>query len=126
MTRLLFKICLLGFFLCFPLAIQAQPPFSGQSSAGPIVSPYLGLANNGNGNADVSNYFTIVLPQIRAQQEFQRQQRQISQLQTQQRATPLAGTRGGSPIQTPQIRSTGHQSFFNAYSHYYTQPVRRQ
>jgi hypothetical protein len=123
------SVFLLGLvLLIFASTAKAQPPFTGQTAGGPIISPYLGLTNGGfAGGGDVSNYFTLVLPQIRAQQEFQRQQGQISQLQNQQKLAPFAGNRAGSPIQSPQIRSTGHPTFFNNYSHYYTlQPGRRQ
>jgi len=128
MIRLAFKSSLIGIvLLILATTVEAQPPFTGQSAPGPILSPYLGLTGGGLGNSDVSNYFTLVLPQIRAQQELQRQQGQISQIQNQQKLAPYAGTRAGSPIQSPQIRSTGHTTFFNNYSHFYTlQPGRRQ
>ncbi len=128
MIKLLVKCSFVGMILLILVtSAEAQPPFTGQSAPSPILSPYLGLTGGGLGNADVSNYFTLVLPQIRAQQELQRQQGQISQLQNQQKLAPYAGTRAGSPIQSPQIRSTGHTTFFNNYSHFYTlQPGRRQ
>jgi hypothetical protein len=129
MFKLLLKRCLLLLLLLIITGqAEAQPPFTGQLAPQPVISPYLGLSGGGLGNFDNSNYFTIVLPQIRAQQELQRQQGQISQLQrTQQRQTPFAGNRAGSPIQSPQIRNTGHTTFFNNYSHYYNlTPGRRQ
>ena len=122
---LLYAVGLL-FAMQFSLPVFAQP-FAGQSVGGPIVSPYLNL-NNVNTNG-VSDYFTLVLPQLQQQQQqqaLQRQQYQIGQLQRAQAQT-LAGTRGGNPIQAPQIRSTGHTTSFNNYSHYYSlSPGRRQ
>lgn len=115
----------------FALALLLAPvafaqPFAGQTAGGPVISPYLGLVNNDFNSGGVSNYFTLVLPQIQAQQALQRQQAQIGQLQRQDRANALAGNRGIRPIQSPQIRSTGHPTSFNNYSHYYAlQPGRR-
>lgn len=115
------KTCLLGLtVISLAVTAWAQPPFTGQSTSRPTLSPYLGFGGNTGFNTDLSNYFTIVLPQIRAQQELQRQQGQISQLQRQQSITPYAGSRSPGPIQSPTIRSTGHTTFFNNYSHYYT------
>jgi hypothetical protein len=128
MKLLLFTLCFIGLESVISPALFAQP-FAGQSAGGPVVSPYLNLTtNNSNG---VSNYFTLVLPQIQQQQQqqtIQRQQSQIGQLQRQERAAAsFAGNRGSNPIQTPQIRSTGHVTTFNNYSHYYFYtPVRRQ
>ena len=121
----LLSISLAGALLLLATPAIAQPPFSGQTAGGPIVSPYLGLVSDQNFGG-VSNYFTLVLPQIQAQQALQRQQTQIGQLQRQTRATALAGNRGGSPIQSPQIRSTGHQTTFNNYSHFLPPPQGRR
>lgn len=126
MKKILLYVVGLLFALQFTLPAFAQP-FAGQTAGGPIVSPYLNLTNN-NSNG-VSDYFTLVLPQLQQQQQqqaLQRQQFQIGQLQRAQAQT-LAGTRGGNPIQAPQIRSTGHPTTFNNYSHYYSiLPGRRQ
>jgi hypothetical protein len=123
----LLKSCLLGLtLLLLTTPAVAQPPFTGQTAGGPVISPYLGLVGN-DFNSGVSNYFTLVLPQIQAQQALQRQQGQIGQLQRQERANVLAGNRASNPIQSPQIRSTGHPTSFNNFSHYYAiQPGRRQ
>jgi hypothetical protein len=119
MNHLVLKSCFLGSaLLLFSGTAFAQPPFTGQTAGGPIISPYLGLVNNNNINNGVSSYFTLVLPQIQAQQALQRQQTQIGQLQRQTRATALAGTRGGTPIASPQIRATGHTTSFNNFSHF--------
>lgn len=122
------KVSYFGFsFLLLATMAVAQPPFTGQTAGGPVVSPYLGLVSGDVSGRGVSNYFTLVLPQIQAQQALQRQQGQIGQLQRQERATSLAANRGSTPIQSPQIRSTGHPTAFNNFSHYYSiQPGRRQ
>ncbi len=128
MNNYCFKSCLFALaLLLFATSAFAQPPFTGQTTARPVVSPYLNLVNIAPGNNGVSNYFTQVLPQIQQQQDLQRQQSQIGLLQQQNRATELAGSRAKNPIQAPQIRSTGHPTSFNNYSHYYTfQSSRRQ
>lgn len=100
----------------------AQPPFTGQYTPGPVISPYLGLVNDGS----VSNYFTLFLPQIQAQQALRQQQGQIGQLQRQERANAQAGNRATNPIQSPQIRSTGHPTSFNNFSHFYQVPQGRR
>ena len=119
MNKFLLNAVGLLFALQLTSPLFAQP-FAGQSAGSPLISPYLNLnSNNTNG---VSNYFTLVLPQIQQQQQqqaLQRQQSQISQLQRQERPTALAGNRAGNPIQTQLIRSTGHPTTFNNYSHYY-------
>jgi len=126
MIKLLTISCFIGLaFLLLATPAVAQPPFTGQTAGGPVVSPYLGLVGN-DFNSGVSNYFTLVLPQIQAQQALQRQQNQIGQLQRQERATTLAGNRATNPIQSPQIRSTGHPTSFNNYSHFYTIPPGRR
>lgn len=120
MTKFLINACVALFAFQFASPLLAQP-FAGQSVPGPVVSPYLNLNNVSNNG--ISDYFTLVLPQLQQQQQqqaLQRQQNQIGQLQQQQRASTLAGNRGGNPIQSPQIRSTGHPTSFNNFSHYYS------
>jgi hypothetical protein len=98
----------------------AQLPFSNSIPLRPAVSPYLNLVT-GNPNVNVSNYLTIVRPQIEAREQLIRQQAQINQVQRQvQRGQP-----GGVPVRGSQeIRGTGHETAFMNYLHYY--PARRQ
>jgi hypothetical protein len=101
-----------------PAAAKAQLPFSDPSGIRPSVSPYLNLLRNTGGG--VSNYHTLVRPQIQARETLVRQQAQINQIQRQaQRGLP-----GGVPVRGSQeIRGTGHETAYMNYLHYY--PVRR-
>jgi hypothetical protein len=98
---------------------QGQLPFSNLPANRPTVSPYLQLLNQQT--PGVSNYFTLVKPQIEARRELVQQQYQIDRLQHQvNRARPA-----GLPVQgSKEIRGTGHETVYLNYLHYY--PVRRQ
>lgn len=96
---------------------QAQQPFSNVQQQ-PTVSPYLNLLNRqGQG---LPNYQTLVRPQIRTDQEFARQQGQLSQIQRRQAGLAAGGAFGPRGIST-QIRGTGHITRFMDYSHYFPQ-----
>jgi hypothetical protein len=106
------------FALITPPAALAQLPFSDISAIRPTVSPYLNLLRNTSGG--ISNYHTLVRPQIQARETMLRQQAQINQVQRQaQRGQP-----GGVPVRGSQeIRGTGHETAYLNYLHYY--PARR-
>jgi hypothetical protein len=106
------------FAVISPRAALAQLPFSDVSTIRPAVSPYLNLLRNTGGG--VSNYHTLVRPQIQARETVLRQQAQINQIQRQaQRGQP-----GGVPVRGSQeIRGTGHETAYMNYLHYY--PARR-
>lgn len=118
-TRTFVGIFVLGMsWVVAPSSIQAQTPFSDMPTLRPSVSPYLNLLRNSGGG--VSNYHTLVRPQIQARESLLRQQAQINQVQRQvQRGQP-----GGVPVRGSQeIRGTGHETAFMNYLHYY--PARR-
>jgi hypothetical protein len=98
---------------------KAQLPFSNSVPLRPAVSPYLNLLNTNS--SGTSNYFTQVLPQVRAREELIRQQSQINQIQRQVQR----GQAGGVPIRGSQeIRGTGHETFFLNHSHFFPAPRR--
>lgn len=106
----------LGLLLTGASETQAQLPFSNLPPPRPTVSPYLNLL--GQQSPGVSNYFTLVRPQIDQRNEQLRQQREIQQLQRQS----LTQRTGGVPVSgSREIRGTGHESVFMNYSHYYPQ-----
>jgi hypothetical protein len=97
----------------------AQPPFSNLPPSRPVVSPYLQLLNQQT--PGVSNYFTLVKPQIEARRELVQQQYQIDRLAHQVNRQRPAGL----PVQgSKEIRGTGHETVYMNYLHYY--PIRRQ
>ena len=108
----IFVVCAIGAMA--PSAASAQLPFSDMPSIRPSVSPYLNLLRNSGGG--VSNYYTLVRPQIQAREALMRQQAQINQVQRQvQRGQP-----GGVPVRGSQeIRGTGHETAYMNYLHYY-------
>jgi len=75
----------------------------------PSVSPYLNLLNN-NGS-DVTNYQSLVRPMVNQNRINAQQSAQINRLQ----AKPPTSSNAGSEA----LRSTGHQSTYHYYSHYY-------
>jgi hypothetical protein len=95
-----------------------QLPFSNAIPNRPAVSPYLNLLNQSN--PGVSNYLTLVRPQLEQREQLIRQQAQIRQIQRQvERGQP-----GGVPVRGSQeIRGTGHETAYRNYLHYY--PARR-
>jgi hypothetical protein len=112
-------LCIVGQAMA-PAAAEAQLPFSDINTGvlRPSVSPYLNLTNSNNRN--ISNYFTLVRPQIQAREALMRQQAQISQVQRQAQR----GQAGGVPVRGSQeIRGTGHETAYMNYLHYY--PARR-
>jgi hypothetical protein len=112
-------LCFLGAMA--PDAVQSQTPFSDINTGvlRPSVSPYLNLTNQRN--SGISNYFTLVRPQIQAREALVRQQAQISQVQRQvQRGQP-----GGVPVRgSPEIRGTGHETAFFNHLHFFPPPRR--
>ena len=95
-------------------------PFSNITRR-PSVSPYMGLAFQGNNpttGGTLGAMQGLVRPQqqqFAQQQQAARQSRQLSQLQGQMRNSQRAA--GGTTIQT--IRATGHASTFMEMSHFY-------
>ena len=95
-------------------------PFSNITRR-PSISPYMGLAFQGN-NPDTGGTLGamqgLVRPQqqqFAQQQQVARQSRQLNQMQGQMRN--LQRPAGGTTIQT--IRATGHASTFMEMSHFY-------
>jgi hypothetical protein len=95
-------------------------PFSNITRR-PAMSPYMGLAFQGN-NPDTGGTLGamqgLVRPQqqqFAQQQQAARQSRQLSQLQGQMRR--IQRPAGGTTIQT--IRATGHASTYMDLSHFY-------
>jgi hypothetical protein len=92
----------------------AQLPFSNAIPLRPAVSPYLNLLNTNS--SGTSNYFTQVLPQVRAREELVRQQVQLNQIQRQVQR----GQSAGLPVRGSQeIRGTGHETVFLNTLHYF-------
>jgi hypothetical protein len=93
---------------------QGQLPFSNLPPSRPVVSPYLQLLNQQT--PGISNYFTLVKPQIEARRELTRQQLELDRLQHQvNRARPA-----GLPVQgSKEIRGTGHETVFMNTLHFY-------
>ena len=87
----------------------------------PSLSPYMGLAFQGNNpttGGTLGAMQGLVRPQqqqFAQQQQAARQSRQLSQMQGQMRQMQRPG--GGASIQT--IRATGHASTFMEMSHFY-------
>ncbi|MDX1965158.1 MAG: hypothetical protein SFX18_18585 [Pirellulales bacterium] len=95
---------------------SAQKPFSNVTPQRPQLSPYLNLLNQNV--PGVSNYFTLVRPQLDQQANLRRQEDQIRQLQRAQQVnnrSPLSA-RGSN-----DIRATGHDTQFMYFSHYFNQ-----
>ena len=95
-------------------------PFSNITRR-PSISPYMGLAFQGNNpetGGTLGAMQGLVRPQqqqFAQQQQVARQSRQLSQLQGQVRK--IQRPTGGTEIQT--IRATGHASTFMEMSHFY-------
>ena len=95
-------------------------PFSNITRR-PSISPYMGLAFQGNNpetGGTLGAMQGLVRPQqqqFAQQQQAARQSRQLSQLQGQVRK--IQRPAGGTTIQT--IRATGHASTFMEMSHFY-------
>lgn len=109
---------------------SAQGPANGQAGGAtpfsnitrrPSMSPYMGLAFQGNNpttGGTLGAMQGLVRPQqqqFAQQQQAARQARQLSQLQGQVRK--IQRPAGGATIQT--IRATGHASTFLDMSHFY-------
>jgi len=105
-----------------PAITRPQPPRIQTPSAGliqrqaaqglnsrPTVSPYLNLVNNNDPN--LTNYQSLVRPQVNQQRVNSQQASQINRLE----AKPPSSGNAGSE----SLRSTGHQATWNNYSHYY-------
>ena len=95
-------------------------PFSNITRR-PSISPYMGLAFQGNNpttGGTLGAMQGLVRPQqqqFAQQQQQARQSRQLSQMQGQMRQMQRPG--GGASIQT--IRATGHASTYMDLSHFY-------
>ena len=95
-------------------------PFSNITRR-PSISPYMGLAFQGNNpttGGTLGAMQGLVRPQqqqFAQQQQSARQSRQLSQLQGQVRK--IQRPAGGTTVQT--IRATGHASTFMEMSHFY-------
>jgi hypothetical protein len=87
----------------------AQAPRRQMPASRPTVSPYLNLLNNNNPN--VTNYQSLVRPQVNQARVNSNQAAQINRLQAK---PPKSGNAGNE-----SLRSTGHQATWNNYSHYY-------
>jgi hypothetical protein len=110
---------------------SAQGPAGFQSAGGnapfstitrrPSISPYMGLAFQGNNpttGGTLGAMQGLVRPQqqqFAQQQQAARQSRQLSQMQGQMRQ--LQRPTGGANVQT--IRATGHASTYMELSHFY-------
>lgn len=88
----------------------------------PTVSPYLAIADLNGTGIDVSqNYFTQVRPRVELQQNRQREQVQIQQLQQNMASLRSQSTRQNQT--GPRI--TGHPTRFGYYLQYYPTLNRR-
>jgi hypothetical protein len=96
---------------------RASKPFSSVGSS-PTVSPYLNLFREDFDGGGDFNYQTLVRPQFQplaTNQQFQRQNTEISQRVQQISAQSAFGNPAGSEQQYP----TGHQTAFGFYSRFY-------
>jgi hypothetical protein len=108
MTRLLVAALLVGLVPAVAAA-QPQPP----AVARPTFSPYLNLLRRGSNPA--VNYYGLVQPQVRFQQQFGLLQRQVDQ-----NALTLQGLTSGLVYgEDPGFPATGHPAVFNSLGHYY-------
>lgn len=81
----------------------------------PTVSPFLNLDRDDRNG--VSNYFTLVRPQLRQQSINRQQSLRLEGLQREVGA--IESSVGFNPYGSDQIRSTGHAATFLDTSHYY-------
>jgi len=96
---------------------RASKPFSNVGSS-PTVSPYLNLFRDDLDGSGDFNYQTLVRPQFQqlaTNQQFQRQNMEISQRVQAISAQSAYGNPAGSESQYP----TGHQTAFGYYSRFY-------
>lgn len=96
---------------------RAAKPFSTVGSS-PTVSPYLNLFREDFDGGGDFNYQTLVRPQFQqlaTNQQFQRQNTEISQRVQQISAQSAFGNPAGSE----QLYPTGHQTAFGYYSRFY-------
>ena len=120
------------FFLSLMLSAMATAQGPGATQGGgnapfsnitrrPSISPYMGLAFQGNNpttGGTLGAMQGLVRPQqqqFAQQQQSARQSRQLSQMQGQMRT--MQRSPGGTTIQT--IRATGHASTYMDMSHFY-------
>jgi hypothetical protein len=121
---------MLAFCLLTAAVASAQGPGGGPGGANmpfsnitrrPTMSPYMGLAFQGNNPTTGGTLGAIqglVRPQqqqFAQQQQAARQSRQLNQLQGQMRK--MQRPTGGTNVQT--IRATGHASTYMDLSHFY-------
>ncbi|HEX5470439.1 MAG TPA: hypothetical protein VFW73_01055 [Lacipirellulaceae bacterium] len=94
-------------------------PFSGFSQ-GPTISPYLNLFRNDlSGNTGL-NYSTLVQPLLQQEQVNRQQQREDMQLS--RRLQSITAQPAFNPQGSKQEYPTGHQTVFQYYDHYYSNP----
>lgn len=128
LARTLSATCALGILLSAVATAQGPGGMQGGGNAPfsnitrrPSISPYMGLAFQGNNpetGGTLGAMQGLVRPQqqqFAQQQQAARQSRQLSQLQGQVRK--IQRPTGGTEIQT--IRATGHASTFMEMSHFY-------
>jgi hypothetical protein len=93
-----------------PSAGLIQRNTSANLTRRPTVSPYLNLVN-GNNDPNLTNYQSLVRPQVNQQRVNNQQNAQINRLEAR---PPTSGNAGSE-----SLRSTGHQATWRNYSHYY-------
>ena len=102
-----------GAFFATGTAAHAQ----GSIYDRPTVSPYISLGTSNSTNG--LNYFTQVLPQIRARQAQAQTTSQIQSLRN--RVTTVSRSAIQGSQQQQQRRVTGHPTRFSFYGSYYQQ-----
>jgi hypothetical protein len=101
----------------------AAKPFAAVDRE-PTISPYLNLFRDDlEGNKGVSNYFTLVRPQLRQQQANQQQFREIQRLEQQVRTLQYQQDLGTT--NSAGVPATGHRTRFFDTGAFYVQPRRR-
>jgi hypothetical protein len=116
-SRMIFSAAVLVLLaLAIPDVALAQYGYSSGHSDnpnGPTVSPYLNLLQNNNVLGPPTNYQSLVKPLIDQQSAIKRQGSSIQQLQQQIGSGGPTGNLSGG-------RATGHPTFYQNYSHYFT------
>ena len=105
-------------FALLPGHVFGQRSVAGQVFNRPTVSPYLNLLR-GTGSGSLPSYYTLVRPQIEQRQENIRQQAALQQLETRINQPLRANVQPGTGASSA-IRGTGHATYFQNYSHFYS------
>jgi hypothetical protein len=92
---------------------QASAQNPGQFYQSPTTSPYLNLLNDNT--SGISNYQTLVRPQLDGREAILRNTVGLQRLQQQFQQSQSATARGTNGT----TRSSGHQTRFMNYSHFY-------